>query len=195
MKSLGMMHMYLERMKKYQKVLDDLTNEAVVLELLNDKVYAGLVDECYYNGGLVIALYRCKLLNREALKWVDHDIKVSRDGKLVARKMPDFWIEDIRNILALREEFREQFDLDDVMQIYIDPYYRPLTGVACEWNSIHVLKHHEDCDVRLHEALYHVITHWASDDEKEEHRKQFMQDCDYVTRRLLMSGAQIPRIR
>ncbi len=186
---------YLERAKKHRKVLEDLTNEALVLELLNGKVYAGLVDECYYDGGLVIALYGCKLLKRNTLNWVDHDIKVSRDGKLVADVMPDFWVEDIRNILALREEFRDKFDLDDVMQIYIDPYYKPLIGVPCKWNDIHVFKHHAECDERLHEALYNVVTHWASDDEKEEHRKRFIQDCDYITRRLLMSGERIPRIR
>lgn len=192
---LSNLHPCLERVKKSRGVLEDLTNEALILELSNGKVYAGLVDECYYNGGVVIALYYCKLLNQKNLKWVDHDFKVRSEGELVSDVMPDFWVEDIRNIRALREEFRDRFDLDDVMQMYIDPYYSPLTGVPCDWNGIHVLKHHENCDVRLHEALYNVVTHWASQDEKEEQRKRFRQDYDYITRRLLMAGAQIPRIR
>jgi hypothetical protein len=167
----------------------------LILELINGKVYAGYVDECYYNGGLVIALYSCKLLSPKNLKWVDHDFKAREGGRIVPDEMPDFWIEDIRNIRGLREEFRDRFDLEDVMQMYINPYYSPLTGVPCHWNGIHVLKHHENCDVHLHEALYDVVTHWASNDEKKENRKRFMQNCDYVTRRLLMAGAQIPRIR
>jgi len=192
---LSNLHPYLERVKKSRVVLEDLTNEALILELFSGRVYSGYVDECYYDGGVVIALYNCKLLNQKNLKWVDHDIKARRGGKLVADLMPDFWAEDVRNIRALREEFRDRFDLEDVMQMYIDPYYSPLTGVPCDWNGIDVLKHHENCDVRLHEALYNVVTHWPSEPEKEDQRKRFMQDCDYVTRRLLMAGAQIPRIR
>jgi hypothetical protein len=181
--------------KKSRGVLEDLTNEALILELSSGKVYSGYVDECYYDGGVVIALYYCKLLNQKNLKWGDHDFKVRRGRKIDRDIMPDFLVEDVRNIRALREEFRDRFDLEDVMQMYIDPYYSPLTGVPCDWNGIDVLKHHENCDVRLHEALYKVVTHWPSADEKEDQRKRFMLDCDHVTRRLLMAGAQIPRIR
>jgi hypothetical protein len=181
--------------KKSRGVLEDLTNEALILELSSGKVYSGYVDECYYNGGVVIALYYCKLLNQKNLKWVGRDSKVREGGEIAPAEMRDFLVEDVRNIRALREEFRDRFDLEDVMQMYIDPYYSPLTGVPCDWNGIHVMKHHENCDVRLHEALYNVVTHWPSEDEKEDQRKRFMQDCDYVTRRLLMAGAQIPRIR
>jgi hypothetical protein len=193
--SLSNLHPYLERVKKRAAVLEDLTNAALVLQLYNGKVYAGLVDECYYNGGLVIALYYCKLLDQENVTWVDHDLRTRLDGEIVPVEMPDFWVEDIRNIIAFREEHRARFDLDDIMQMYIDPYYSPLTGVDCDWDGIHVLRHHENCDVRLHEALYSVLTHWASNDEAAERRTQFVHDCDYVQRRLLMAGAQIPRIR
>ena len=189
------LHQYLRRVRKPREASEDLTNEPLILELSNRKIYAGLVDECYDNGGVVIALYNCKLLDESNVEWIDHGFVTLREGSLVAVDMPDFCIEDIREIYGLRKEFQSSFGLDDLMQMYIDPYYEPLIGVHCEWNNIEVLEHHENCDVRLHEALYWAVTHWASNKESHEERMRFLESCEYVTRRLLMAEAQIPRFR
>jgi hypothetical protein len=51
-------YMYLERLTgRKSKALEDLVNEAIVVELKNGMVYGGRLDEYYYNGGGVMTLW------------------------------------------------------------------------------------------------------------------------------------------
>ena len=187
--------MYLERLTgRKSKALEDLVNEAMVVELKNGKVYGGRLDEYYYNGGGVIALYSCKLLDQRGHRWVDHDVMVRSEGKLEAAYMPDFWLSEVRDILVLPEEHRGELDLDDVLQIYIDPHYTPLKGIAC----YSAREHSPECDARLHEALIllKTATHGGfpsgSKDKDEDLERRLEEGFAYLRRRLLTYGARIP---
>lgn len=194
-------YMYLERLTgRKSKALEDLVNEALVVELKNGKVYGGILDEYYYDGGGVIALYSCKLLDKKNHKWIDHDIMTQSDGKLVADPMPSFWLAGVRDIFLLPKEHREKFFLDDALQTYIDPHYKPPTGTTCDWSpgeEQETKRHHAaECDARLHEALVFLFTmaelgvapRSKNKNEYRRHAEAFA--C--VRRRLLMHGARIP---
>jgi len=200
------MCVYLERLKgRKSEALEDMTNDPMILELKNGKVYGGRLDEYYYNGGGVVALYYCRLLDKGNNTWVDHDITTRFEGKIVPDDMPDFWIADLKNILVLPQEYRHKLTLDDTLQIYIDPHFKPLQGIQCNWNPGEKWgppeeSHAPECDGRLHEALSFLVTlarlgvgHDAGDSkrsEDEERRRKESFDC--IRRRLLMYGAKIP---
>ena len=184
-----------------------MINDPMIVELKNGKVYGGRLDEYYYNGGGVVALYYCKLLDKSSLKWVDHDImvKYEDEGELTRKSMPDFWIADIKDILVLPEESRDKLSLEDTLQIYIDPHYKPLTGVQCNWEPGENWEppeenHAPECDARLHEALSFLLTlagrgisySTEAPARAEAERRRRKESFAYIRRRLLMYGAKIP---
>jgi len=141
-----------------------------------------------------VALYNCKLVDKGP-KWVDHDILRKYEGKLMRDSMPDFWIDDIKDIFVLSEKLREKFSLEDALQLYIDPHFRPLSGVECNWNT--TTKHSPDCDARLHESLYVLATSaqssWRSSEANiREEEEKINRSLHYIRRRLLTTGARIP---
>jgi len=183
------------------KALEDLVNEPLIVELKNGKVYGGLLDSHYYNRGVVVKLYSCELLDKKNHRWVDHDIMWEIDGKLVPHPMPDFLLADIKGIFVLPEEQRDRLYLDDALQIYIDPHYKPRTGITCEWDvgeQWETKRHHSaECDARLHEALVFLITMahiGVSSGFMNMNRKneKLGEAQAYIRRRLLMYGARIP---
>jgi len=140
-------------------------------------------------------------LDKKNHKWIDHGIMWKPDGKLVPYPMPEFWIADTRDILVLPEEQRDVLHLDDALQIYIDPHYKPLTGITCEWDIGEqwetVRDHSAECDARLHEALCFLITMAAlgvpSSSINTNRKHRMLDEAEaYVRRRLLMYGARIP---
>ena len=203
--NLGVISMYLKRLGGRKSVtLKDMINDPMIVELKNGKIYGGRLDEYYYNGGGVVALYSCKLLDKIGLKWVDHDIMVKVEDKLIRRPMPDFWIADIKDIFVLPEEHRDKLSLEDTLQIYIDPHYKPLTGVQCNWEPGENWEppeenHTPECDARLHEALSFLLTVArrgnildSKDRKRDWERRRLRESFAYVRRRLLMYGAEIP---
>jgi hypothetical protein len=188
-------NMYFERLRgRKSKALGDMIDDPIIVELLSGKTYGGAVDEYYYNGGGIVALYNCKLLEKGS-RWVDHDVLRKYEGKLVRDSMPDFWIDDIKDILVLSEKLREKFSLEDALQLYIDPHFRPLSRVECNWNT--AAKHSPDCDARLHEALYALATsayfgRRSSEANNREEEEKIHQSLRYIRRRLLTTGARIP---
>ena len=200
--------MYLRRLRGRKSVaLKEMINDPMIVELKNGKVYGGRLDEYYYNGGGVVALYYCKLLDKSSLKWVDHDImvKYEDEGELTRKSMPDFWIADIKDILVLPEESRDKLSLEDTLQIYIDPHYKPLTGVQCNWEPGENWEppeenHAPECDARLHEALSFLLTlagrgmsySTEAPARGEAERRRRKEYFAYIRRRLLMYGAKIP---
>jgi len=135
------------------EVLEDLVEEALVVTLKNGKVYGGLLDE-YYDG--LIALHSCKLLDQMGYRWVDHDITVKSESKLIAADRPEFRLSQVKDIFVLPEEHRDKLELDDVLQIYIDRHHKPLRGIECHWDPGEEWQdkgHSPECDGRLHEAL------------------------------------------
>lgn len=186
-----MICVYLERLKGRKRVaLEEMVNDPMILELNNGKVYGGRLDEYYYNGGGVVALYGCKLLDKDRHMWINHDIMMMFEGKLVLDDMPDFWISDVKDIFILPEEYRDECDLEDALQIYIDPYYKHLHGVKCEWG--HGRKHSSECDARLHEALSSLLTIAHFDTKSEDNERARADSFAYIRRRLLLYGAKIP---
>ena len=204
--NLGEIDVYLERLEGRKSVaLKDMINDPMIVELRNGKVYGGRLDEYYYNGGGVVALYSCKLLDKIGLKWVDHDIMVKVENKVIRDPMPDFWISDLKDIFVLPEEYRDKFSLDDTLQIYVDPHFKPLTGVQCNCNCGDLKEngeteenHAPECDSRLHEALSFLMTEarlgvrsGLKDQYKDRDRRRG-EAFAYVRRRLLIYGAKIP---
>lgn len=169
-----------------------MINDPVIVELKNGKVYGGRLDEYYYNGGGVVALYHCKLLDKKSHKWSNHDMMVKFEGKLIRDPMPDFWIAEIKDIFVLPEEYRDKLDLEDTLQIYVDPHYKPLMGVQCNWSQGG--NHAPECDASLHEALTVLRTEARlGPEERDKDRKRRLEGSfAYVRRRLLMYGAKIP---
>jgi hypothetical protein len=189
--------MYLERLKgRKSKALENMVNDPMIVELKNGKVYGGRLDGHYYYGGGVIALYYCKLLDKSSHKWVDHDMVEKFEGELISASMPDFWIAEIRDIFVLHEEYRDKLDLEDTLQIYIDPHYKPLMGIQCNWS--HEENHAPECDAHLHEALSFLMTlahsgiSSSSKTWDEDKARKLKDDHSYIRRRLLMFGAKIP---
>jgi len=184
---------FLKRLEgRKSKILKDIINDPMIIELKNGKVYGGRLDEYYYNGGGVIALYNCKLLDKSNHKWVDHDIMIKFEGKFMSDSMPDFWIADVKNVLISPEKYRDKLDLEDVLQIYIDPHYDHPTGVQCNWS--HGRKYAPECDAHLHEALSLLKTQagLGPKDWDKDLERRLKESFAYVRRRLLMYGAKIP---
>lgn len=162
-----------------------MTNKPMILELKNGKVYGGRFDDYSYDGGGVVALYSCRLLDKDGHRWVNHDIMI--EGQLV--RMPYFWIAEIKDIYVVPEGFEARLDLEDILHVYIDPHYRPLKSVQCDGGL--GVKHAAECDARLHEALAFISTEATRVLDKDRERR-FEECFAYVRRRLLMYGAKIP---
>jgi hypothetical protein len=200
-----MIEMYLERLRgrKSSSVLKELIDEAMILELKNGKVYGGQLDDYECNAGVVISLYHCKLLDRKRCVWMDHDVMVRRGKEVTRDSLPDFWVKEARNILVLPKELRQNFALDDALQIYIDPHFKPLTGIVCDWDPGENWKnlgseHHSlECEARLHEALTIIrtignVAICPNRQDKDHEYRMFCDAFDYVRRRLLMYAARVP---
>lgn len=176
-----------------------MINDPIVIEFQDGTVYGGRVDDYYYDGGGIVSLYYCKLLDKSNHKWVDHDVMIELEGKLVRDSMPSFWTAAIKDIFVLPEEYREEFTLDDILQIYIDPHYKPLTGVECTWGNLrengkNKENHSSKCDARLHEALsiLYMRAIFGSDKQDKDQGRKIREAFRYIRRRLLLYGAKIP---
>jgi hypothetical protein len=187
--------MHLKRLSgSKSKALEDLVEQSLILELKNGRTFGGRLADYHYDGGGVIALYSCKMLDKKNHRWTNNNAKIRNgDG--------DFWLSEIRNILILPEELRETIvELDDFLQIYHDQHYKAPIGIRCDWGlGRKNYRHHPDCDYRLHEALAfmrtraHVGKYPHRSKEKPAELEVELEDSfDYVRRRLLAYGAKIP---
>lgn len=172
--------------------LRDLIDEPMVVELANGEVYGGLLEA--YDVGGVIALYSCMLLDRKSRKWIGHDFTMTVDGELRPDPMPEFRLADIKDVFVLPEAERDKLYLDDVLHIYIDPYFKPLLGIPCEWHiGEKQEKHSAECDAPLHEALVFLKTATGIGfNNNDELYRRSEEGFAYVRRRLLRYGARIP---
>ena len=185
--------MLLERLRgRRSKLLDDLLGESLILELKNGEVFGGRLDEYYYNGGGIISLYYCKSLDKKNLIWRNSNRRL-KDGD------GEFWLSEVRNIFHLQHKQRERVrELEDVLQIYIDPHYKPLTGIQCGWNPGEKWQNHRhqtECEFRLHEALAFIRTYttmYANLSKETKWQRKYEDSFAYVRHRLLQCGAKIP---
>jgi len=177
--------MYLERLRgHWTRLLREMANEPLIFDLKTGKTFGGRLD--YFEGGNLVVLYSCKRLHVRKSRWIDSDRRIE-DG--YAR----FWLSEIMEIFHLPEEQRESItELEDVLQIHIDPYFKPMMGIYCDWDG--KKKHRPECDSRLHEALASIkICHFISSSKQDERRaRQFDDSFSYVRRRLIRYGAAIP---
>jgi hypothetical protein len=173
-------------------------DETIVITLKTGEIYAGLVDECFYNGGWVVALYSCKLLHRTSQRWIDHAIFGTFEGRKIRDPLPEFWISEIRRVEVLSEDLQENVDFEDALQFYVDPHYKPLPHVKCNWDDEGSGKPHDaNCESRLHEALSFLLKRSLasislSKEERESLQDRIDQSFRLVRRRLLVTGARIP---
>jgi hypothetical protein len=191
--------MYFVRLTgRKSEALEDLVEQALVVKLKNGKVYGGRLDE--YSDG-TIALYSCKLLEQTGHRWVDHDIMVRSEGKLMTVDRPEFCLSEVKEILVLPEDQRDKLELDDILQTYIDRHYKPPRGIECDWDlgeDWEDKRHSPECDGRLHEALtlLKTATHGArlssSMDKNQVLMRRLEEGFAYLRLRLLMYGARIP---
>lgn len=202
---LGVISLYLMRVVARKSIaLKNMINDPIIVELKNWKIYGGRLEGIfYYDRSGFVKLYFCKLLDRVAHRWIDHDKMIKIGNKLTHNPMPRFWIADMKDIFVLPEEYVDRLGLGDTMQIYIDPHYRPLFGVQCDWepgeNGDSPKKDHAaECEANLHEALSFLmsIAHRGIQSDSEEERKNLdrrrQEAFAYIRRRLLMCGARIP---
>lgn len=169
-----------------------MINDPIIIEFRNGKIYGGRVDDYFYDGGGIVSLYDCKLLDKSNHRWVDHDIMTKVEDEITRDPMPDFWTAYIKNIFVLPEEYRDKFSLEDTLQIYIDPHYKPLTGIQCNWRPTE--NHSPQCDARLHEALsiLYMEAIYGSDKQDKDQERKLSEAFRYIRRRLLLYGAKIP---
>ena len=177
--------------------LRDMFDEIVIIELKDGKIYGGLADEYFYDRGGVLSLFDPKLLDKKSHTWVDHDIMLDTEGEVRRDVLPDFWISDIRDVLVLSDEMRDKCSVEDALQLYVNPHYKPLPiRVKCPWDG-NGKDHSSDCDARLHEALAFLLNQAQSrGPQKEENAEQWNrklhESFTRIRRRLLTSGAKIP---
>jgi len=182
--------MYLRRLKgRKSKALRDV-DIPIVIELKNRKVYSGRVDDCLVGGELV--LYNCKLLDKKSHRWVDHDRMIEFEGKIMPDDLPYFRIADIQDIFIPSGRYADKLDLEDVLQIYIDPHYKPVTGIKCNWDE--ETKHSSECDSCLHEALsvLRAEARLGPENRDDTRQRKLAEAFDYIRRQLLKYGARIP---
>lgn len=176
--------------------LSKMFDEFVIIELRSGEIYAGVLDECFFDAGWIVPLISCKKLDSSGKRWVDHDIMIERSGKTIRDSMPYFGLSEMKEILVLKKKLRDSLSSEDAMQLYVDPHYRPTLGVKCHWNGERDGKHSLDCDSRLHEAITLLYgeatlsrTNRAEDDVNQN---KIQESFELIRRRLLMAGARIP---
>ncbi len=167
-------------------------DDFVIIELRTGETYAGVLDECYYNGGWVVPLVSCKQLDPSGKRWVDHDMMIERNGKKIRDSMPSFFISEIKEMFVLTKKLRDTLSAEDAMQLYVDPHYRPAQGVECDWNPIGNKKHSPYCDSNLHEALALLYRQAKNPRENEGGEHLIEESFKRIRRRLLAGGARIP---
>jgi hypothetical protein len=160
-----------------------MVNEPMIIELKNGDVYGGMLDDEPERG--MVSLYDCHLLDKKCRRWIDDDV-------IVPDPMPDFSVLDVKDIFVLPGGHKDAFTLDDVLQIYIDPHFRPLISVHCPWNGTN--EHSTGCDKRLHEALSIMMTEGRlrGDGRDKDRERKLHESFSYLRRRLIMYGARIP---
>lgn len=195
--ALGNLHFKLLEGRK-STALEDMYDEPIVITLRTGEVYAGLVDDCYYNGGWVVALYSCKLLDKKEHRWIDHNIFGTLEGRKIRDPLPDFWVGDMKCVEVLSEALQDKVDFEDALQLYNDPHYKPVPHVKCNWNYNNSEgPHGDDCESRLHEALSFLVAQSVqslslSKEDQESLEDKIEQSIRLIRRRLRMTGARIP---
>jgi len=197
--------MYLTRINGRKSVaLKDMIGDPIIVELRSGKVYGGGLEGLFYYAKRgFVKLYFCKVLNELSHRWVDHDRMIKYGNEISRDPMPRFWIANMKDIFVLPEEYRDEFSLDDALQIYIDPHYKPFTGIQCNWEPREnrespEKKHSLECDIYLHEGLSFLVAEarlslLSGPRNRQEYRKRRLKEAlAYVRRRLLMYGAKIP---
>ena len=146
--------------------LRNLTDEALIFKLETGKTYGGRLEE--YQGGDIIELYSCHRLGKKNLGWLDSDGNIEHGGGI-------FRLSQIAEIFHLPKAQIEAIqELEDVLQIYIDPYYRPMVGIKCiltGGNRGDNWKHEPDCDFGLHDALDFISTYRSNRMSKRQSRQ------------------------
>lgn len=111
--------------------------------------------------------------------------------------MPSFFTSEIDEILVLPEKYVDKIGIGDMLQVYLDPHYRPVMSITCGWNK--KTGHSAECDYRLHEALAALVG-WisvsrlnsGSNDMNETLSRDAGNALGYIHKRLLRYGAKIP---
>jgi hypothetical protein len=124
--NIGELALELERVTgRKSKALQEMYDEPCILELKNGTVYAGNFDE--YEEG-VIWLYNCKRLDEKTHEWKNHGITTTHEGKTFEDPMPGFCLSIVENIYIMPSDYAGEYATEDVMQVYINPHYKPLQG-------------------------------------------------------------------
>jgi hypothetical protein len=181
----------LERIKgRKSRALEDMHDEPCILEFKDGEIYGGNFDE--YEEG-VIWLYNCRRLYRKSHEWKSHGIMTELEGKTFEDPMPGFYLSEVKNLYVIPIDCSGNFTVDDVMQFYANPHYKPLQGVRCHGGLGKV--HSAECDAQLHDALALLFTNCLYSGERQDGREKEgeLQDAlSCIRRRLLMYGAKIP---
>lgn len=82
-------------------------DDTAIIELLDGRIYGGALDEYYYDGRAVISLYSPKLIDKKQRRWVDHDIYIRIENKLVRDSLPSFWMSEIKDVYVLPKKLRQ----------------------------------------------------------------------------------------
>lgn len=144
---------HFEIVPKRAKVLKELQDEPLIIELKDNSIYGGSLDGYEEQA---IWLYDCQQPADDKSGWVEQTDRLVRgeEGTKIDR-MPEFSLLEIRRIYRPKNH---NFSLDDALSLWLDPLYRPLKTIKCPWDITNGTPHSSDCDKELHEALKDLFT-------------------------------------
>lgn len=170
---------YFTRVSKIGKIIDDLIEVPIVLELKDGKFFAGYIDDCENR---VINVFSCKkLVNKKVREgyrektWQPYDI------------MAWFPFKDIKNIYRAKDE---SLSLEQILELTINPYAKPAKGIQCTW--IEDGKHSDNCDEDLHESLTKLYKEGDAHQDTKKKREEFKKAFYVVRRFIIENNGRIP---
>lgn len=182
-----------ERVKMRASVLDNMINDSIIIELKDGSIYAAQIDDYV---GYAIAVYHCYQPADDGSGWVEQtDREQIWEGKPQIDHMPYFYFSEMKNIYKPKND---KLFLEDVKKLWIDPLYRPLPYIECNWDHDNP-EHSPECNKDLHEALTKIYTnghHWyydkPDDGMERKYKREFDKSFGIIREFIIEHGGRIP---
>ena len=174
------------RVKKQKTVLEDLINVPVILEMKDGRFYGAYVDD-YLHGG-AIAVYECNRLSEDFISDItQYDTEKQWKDMSESEIFEYFDLKQIKNIYRAKDE---DLALSEVLTLALNPLYKPIKGIECDWLSSGM--HSKSCDNDLHEALSKIYTVGSRTYKSKKEYNKFGEDCEVIRRFIIENGGKIP---
>lgn len=177
-----------EKVPKIKRVLEDMIDVPIIIELNDGTVVGGNIDD--YVEPRRIALYNCRQLADDLSGWTEFTERfIHMKDSLRPDFMPYFALPEIKKIWCAKDP---DLYLDDVLKLWLNPHYKPVKGIECGYSDTG--RHSRQCNRKLHEALTSLGTMANSNIKEGEFKKQREISTAMVKIReyLIKQGAKIP---